>query len=165
MNPRSALVLSLFSALAMAQTAPPAPVPVAPAAGVSLVQPIALQWNPVAPPSGSIGSYSWEIGTTSAFATIIAAGFTNVSDLPAPTRDNVSGLPNGTYFWHVKATAIVGGAVFALDSPWSPTITFAVTGLGAAPAAPQILAPATGASFHPLEFFDIRWSAVPGAHH
>jgi len=36
-----------------------------------------------------------------------------------PTADKVSGLPNGTYFWRVKATQLVGGATGSVDSPWS----------------------------------------------
>ena len=44
---------------------------------------------------------------------IIASGFTDMdpeASVPTPTADKVSGLPNGTYFWRVKATQLVGGA-------------------------------------------------------
>src|ERR1044071_2690880 len=102
--------------------APPAPVLAAPANGASLVQPIKLDWNAVSDPDGPIGSYTWQIATTSAFTSIIASGFTNMDSdpsVPTATADKVSGLPNGTYFWRVKASQLVGGATFSVDSPWS----------------------------------------------
>src|SRR5947208_8597437 len=150
-----------------AQTAPPAPALVEPADGASLVQPVGLRWNPVVDPDGPIGSYTWQVGTTSTFGVIIAAGFTNQSGdgIPAATRDTVSGLPNGTYFWRVKATQLVGGVVFALDSPWSPVQSFTVVGLGPAPGTPAFTSPANGAQFHALEFFLINWTDVVDAHH
>ena len=122
-------------------TAPPAPTLVSPASGASLVQPITLDWNAVSNPNGPIGSYIWQIGTTSAFTKIIASGFTDMdpdASVPTPTADKVSGLPNGTYFWRVKATQLVGGAQGSVDSAWSAVRSFTVTGLGAAPASPRI---------------------------
>src|SRR5215510_11662794 len=77
-------------------SAPPPPVLVSPANGASLVQPIAVDWDPVTAPGGPIGSYTWQVGTSSTFTTVIASGFTNMeSDPSIPTRtaDNVSGLP------------------------------------------------------------------------
>src|SRR5499426_3072347 len=129
---------------AAAQTAPPAPTLVQPANGAALVQPITLGWSTVVDPDGPIGSYLWQVGTSSTFNTIIASGFQNmISDtIPTPTQDKVSGLPNGTYFWRVKATAIVGGAVFSLDSPWSTVQSFTIVGLGPAPATPTFTSPA-----------------------
>ncbi len=85
--------------------------------------------------------------------------------VPTPTADKVSGLPNGTYFWRVKASQLVGGATGSVDSPWSAARSFTVTGPGPAPAAPSFTTPATGASFHVRESFPIKWSAVPGAHY
>src|SRR5262249_6319748 len=88
---------------------PPAPTLVSPANNASLAQPITLDWNPVSAPGGPIGSYTWQVGTTSGFTNVIASGFTNMdSDPSIPTRtaDKVSGLPNGTYFWRVKATQL-----------------------------------------------------------
>ena len=151
-----------------AQSAPPAPVLVAPTNGAALVQPITLDWNAVSASGGPIGSYTWQVGTTSGFTTVIASGFTNMdsnASVPTPTADKVSGLPNGTYFWRVKATQLVGGATGSVESPWSAIRTFTVTGLGSAPGAPSFSTPATGAQFHVREFFNIRWSAVPGAHY
>jgi hypothetical protein len=143
---------------------PPAPVLVSPANGASLVQPITLDWNPVSAPGGPIGSYTWQVGTTSGFTTVIASGFTNMDSdpsVPTPTADKVSGLPNGTYFWRVKATQL--GPNGGVDSPWSTVQSFTVTGPGAAPGAPTFITPTTGASFHVRESFTIRWSAVQGA--
>ena len=148
-----------------AQTPPPAPVLVAPANGASLVQPITIQWQAVVDPDGPIGSYSWQVGTSSSFATVIASGFNNFDgDVPLPTKSQVSGLPNGTYFWRVKAAQDQGGAIGFVDSPWSAVRSFTVTGLGPAPAgSPAITSPPPNSSFHPLEFFDITWTEVAGA--
>src|SRR4029434_6973297 len=109
--------------------APPAPVLAAPANGASLVQPITLDWNAVSAQDGQIGSYTWQIATTSAFTTVIASGFTNMdSDPSVPTRtaDKVSGLPNGTFFWRVKCTQL--GPNGGVDSAWSTVRSFTVTG-------------------------------------
>jgi hypothetical protein len=143
-----------------APPAAPGPAPAAPANGASLTQPITLSWN--APASSSpILSYTWQVGTTSAFTNIIASGFTDqVADatISVPTSDKVSGLPNGTYFWRVKATA-------QSDTAWSAVRTFTVTGLGPAPATPAILTPGNNAQFHLVESFKIEWAAVQGAHY
>ena len=147
---------------------PPAPVLAAPAAGASVVQPIALGWNAVSDPDGPIGSYTWQVGTTSTFTTIVASGFQNMdsdSSVPTPTSAKLSGLPNGTYFWRVKATQLVGGVTFSVDSPWSAVRTFTVTGLGPAPGTPAFTTPANNAQFHIREFYDLKWSAVPNAHY
>src|SRR5262245_22037479 len=144
--------------------APPPPVLVSPADGASLVQPITLDWDPVTAPGGPIGSYTWQVGTTSTFTTVIASGFTNMeSDPSIPTRtaDKVSGLPNGTYFWRVKATQL--GPNGPVDSPWSTVRSFAVTGLGPAPATPSFITPTNNAQFHVRESFNIQWSSVVNA--
>src|SRR5262245_42344160 len=76
---RVALCIAL-SALARpvhAQTPPPAPVLIQPNAGAVLVQPITLAWSAVVDPDGPIGSYTWQVSTTSTFASVIASGFTN----------------------------------------------------------------------------------------
>src|SRR5690242_10799425 len=73
--------------------APPAPVLAAPANGASLVQPITLDWNAVSDPDGPIGSYTWQIATTSGFTSIVASGFTNMDSdpsVPTATADKVS---------------------------------------------------------------------------
>jgi hypothetical protein len=147
-----------------AQTPPPAPTLVSPANGASLVQPIALQWSAVVDPDGPIGSYTWQVGTTSGFTVVIASGFTDTRNGdPVPTQDRVSGLPNGTYFWRVKATQMVGGATGSLESAWSAVRSLTSTGVGAAPAAPTITGPGNGSQFHAYETFKITWTAVSGA--
>ena len=143
---------------------PPAPVLVSPANGASLVQPIILDWNPVSAPGGPIGSYTWQVGTTSTFTTVIASGFTNMeSDPTIPTRtaDKVSGLPNATYFWRVKCTQL--GPNGGVDSPWSTVRSFTVTSLGPAPATPTFITPLNNAQFHVRESFNIQWSSVVNA--
>src|SRR4030095_15098586 len=145
---------------------PPAPILVSPTNGASVVQPITLDWNPVSAPGGPIGSYTWQVGTTSGFTTVIASGFTNMDSdpsVPTPTADKVSGLPNGTYFWRVKATQL--GPNGGVDSPGSAVRSFTVTVPGVAPAAPMFITPTSSASFHVREFFDIKWSAVAGAYY
>ncbi len=149
-------------------SAPPAPALVAPSNGASLVQPIALAWNATSAAGGPIGSYTWQVSNTSAFTTIIASGFTDMDNdpsVPTPTQDKTSGLPNGTYFWRVKATQLVGGAIGSVESAWSAVRTFTVTGLGAAPGVPVFNTPSDNAQFHIRESFNITWSAVAGAHY
>jgi len=155
---------ALTAATSGAQTPPPAPIQVAPNDGASAVQPVTLQWTAVSDPDGPIGSYSWQLGTTSTFSVVIADGFTDVRNGdPIPTFARLSGLPNGTYFWRVKATQIVGGAIGSIDSPWSAVWTLTITGLGPAPGTPSFTAPANLSQFHALENFDITWTAVPNA--
>src|SRR5262249_10788638 len=67
------------------------------------------------------------------------------------------------YFWRVKATQIVGGAIGSIDSPWSAVRTLTITGLGPAPGTPSFTAPANPSQFHAVENFDITWTAVPNA--
>ena len=100
----ASLLLTVASALEASAQAPPAPVLLAPANGTALVQPIGLEWDEVVDPDGPIGSYTWQVSSTSTFGVVIASGFTNNSGDPSiPTRTDakVSGLPNGTYFWRV----------------------------------------------------------------
>ncbi len=162
---RLALVVAAFFPLGLAaptaaQAAPPAPVLVAPADGASLSQPITIDWNPVVDSNGPIGSYTWQVGTSSAFGTVVLEGFTNMlfDGVLAATDHLVSGLANGQYFWRVKATSLAGG-----DSAWSTVRSFQVTGLGPAPGRPAITTPSNYSKFHALETFTIRWSAVANA--
>ena len=150
---------------ATAQTPPPAPTLISPSNGATLAQPMTLQWSAVSDPDGPMGSYTWQVGTTSSFGVVIASGFTDARNGdPIPTQDRVSGLPNATYFWRVKVTQMVGGAVGSIDSAWSSVQSFTINGLGPAPAGtPTITGPGNGSRFHPYEFFKITWTAVPGA--
>jgi hypothetical protein len=169
MKPRptlTALLLVLLPSVinAAAQTPPPAPALVSPTNGATLAQPMTLRWSPVSDPDGPIGSYLWQVGTTSSFSLVIASGFTDVRNGdPIPTQDRLSGLPNATYFWRVKATQTVGGAVGFIESAWSSVQSFTINGLGPAPGTSSITSPGTGSRFHPWEFFNITWTEVPGA--
>jgi hypothetical protein len=170
MKQTSIYAFFLFTTLvrySAAQTPPPAPVLVSPASGSSLVQPITLQWNAIIDPDGPIGSYTWQVSPTSTFGTIVAQGSTNQSlpEIPVPTSDRLSGLPNGTYFWRVSGIQTVGGATGSLQSPFSTVRSFTVTGLGTTIGTPTFTSPANLSQFHAVEFFDITWSAVPGAHY
>jgi hypothetical protein len=167
-----AIVLAGLAAFTLAvdaqsPTPPPAPTLFAPPSGAALVQPITLRWSAVSDPDGPIGSYTWQLGTTSSFTSIVASGFRDLSDGdPTPTEARLSGVPNGSYFWRVRASQLVGGATGSIDSPWSAVRSITITGLGPAPAGtPQFTAPANGSRFHPYEFFTIRWTEVPGAHY
>jgi hypothetical protein len=147
-----------------AQAPPPAPTLVDPASGASLVQPMTLRWSPVNDPDGPIASYLWQVGTSSTFSNVMASGFTdNRNGDPVPTEARLSGLPNGTYFWRVKATQTVGGAVGFIESAWSSARSFTISGLGAAPGTPGFTGPGNGSRFHPWETFKITWTPVPGA--
>src|SRR3954447_4106269 len=148
-----------------AVTAPPAPALVAPGVGASIVEPLSLRWDAVVDPDGPISSYTWQVGTSSTFARVVASGFTQESlpGIPVATTDTVSGLPTGSYFWRVQASQTVGGTVGSIDSAWSTANSFTVTGTGAAPGRPSFTSPANGTSFRASEFFDITWAAVPDA--
>src|SRR3954447_25776947 len=157
------VVTTVGATTASAVTPPPAPAIVAPSAAASVVEPFTLRWGAVVDPDGPIASYTWQVGTSSTFATVIASGFTQESlpGVPVATADKVSGLPLGSYFWRVQASQTVGGTVGSIDSPWSTASSFTVTGLGAAPGTPSFTSPANGTRFHASEFFDITWNAVP----
>ena len=74
-------------------------------------------------------------------------------------QDRLSGLPNGTYFWHVD---VVNGAF--VTSPWSATRSFSITGQAAGtPGTPAFTGPAAGAQFHPYETYTYIWNAVTNA--
>src|SRR3954468_9982523 len=140
------VVTTVGATTASAVTPPPAPAIVEPSAAASVVEPFTLRWGAVVDPDGPIGSYTWQIGTSSTFATGVASGFTQESlpGIPVPTADKVSGLALGSYFWRVQASQTVGGAVGSIDSAWSTVRGFTVTGLGAAPGTPSFTSPGPG---------------------
>ena len=77
---------------------PPAPTLTAPANGASVTIPLTLSWSQV---SGA-GGYNWEISASSTFTTVAERNpFRLIGQ--GTTQDVVSGLANGTYFWHVQA--------------------------------------------------------------
>src|SRR3954465_7261914 len=143
-------VTTVGETTASAVTPPPAPALVEPSAAASVVEPFTLRWGAVVDPDGPIGSYTWQVGTSSTFATVVGSGFTQESlpGIPVPTADKVSGLALGSYFWRVKASQTVGGTVGSIDSGWSAASSFTITGTGAAPGRPSFTSPANGTSFH-----------------
>src|SRR5689334_13635489 len=76
---------------------PPAPAPLTPANGASVTVPFTLSWSAVTEPAGIL-AYNWEISPSSTMSPVIANNSTM-----GPTQSIVSGLANGTYFWHVQA--------------------------------------------------------------
>src|SRR3954471_13355248 len=131
------------TASAAALAPPTAPALVASAAGASVVEPFTLRWSAVVDPDGPIASYTWQVATSSTFATVVASGFTEESlpGIPVPTTDKVSGLAPGSYFWRVQASQTVGGTVGSIDSGWSAASSFTITGTGAAPGRPSFTSP------------------------
>jgi hypothetical protein len=143
----------LFAGTTAANAAPAGPTLLGPTNGASVTEPFTVSWSAVTDPSGIL-AYNWEVSPSSSFASVIKIGSTM-----GPTQDSVSGLPNGTYFWHADAVSnsFVTGA-------WSATRSFTVTGANAgAPGSPTLNPIPFGAAFHPLESFPFSWSAVPGA--
>ncbi len=149
----SIISLMFFAGTISAHAAPVAPTLLGPANGASVTEPFAVSWSAVTDPSGIL-AYNWEVSPSSSMTPVIKNGSTM-----GPTQDTVSGLANGTYFWHVDAVSnsFVTGA-------WSATRSFTVTGANAGASASPILNPIPfGAAFHPLETFPFSWTAVPGA--
>lgn len=143
------LGLSLLASSHTASAAPAAPTLLGPASGASVTVPFAISWSAV---SGT-ADYNWEVSPSSSFTSVIENGTTTTQ-----TQDSVSGLPNGTYFWHVDA---YDGAT---TGPWSAAGSFTVTGASVdEPASPTLNPIPFGAAFHPMEHFPFSWTAVPGA--
>jgi hypothetical protein len=133
---------------------PPAPTLLAPAAGAQLVEPLTFSWSAVSDPSGILG-YNLEISPSSTFAVVVLHDSTN----DGTTQVTESGLPNGTYFWHVD---VVNGAF--VTSAWSAPRSFTITGQApGTPGTPAFTGPANAAQFHPYESFNFTWTAVPNA--
>jgi hypothetical protein len=149
----SILGLMLFAGTTAAHAAPAGPTLLGPANGASVTEPFTVSWSAVTDPSGIL-AYNWEVSPSSSMTPVINNGSTM-----GPTQGSISGLPNGTYFWHVDAVSnsFVTGA-------WSATRSFTVTGANAnAPGSPTLNPIPFGAAFHPLETFPFSWTAVPGA--
>ena len=134
--------------------APPTPVLVSPANGASVTLPAAISWAQVA----DAGGYDWQVSLSSDFATVLER---NPSLLvgAATTHDVVSGLPNATYFWRIRAVSpnVEPGA-------WSSPRSFTVTGPGpGVPGTATLNPPLNATQFHSWENITLTWSAVPGA--
>ncbi|HSM87050.1 MAG TPA: hypothetical protein VLT16_12905 [Candidatus Limnocylindrales bacterium] len=150
----SVFILCIATVSAAVAGGPAAPTPLSPAGGASLLEPLTISWSAVTDPSGIIG-YNWQVSTSSNFSTVALQSSTNVGQ----TQDTVSGLPNGTYYWHVQA---VNGAF--VQGTWSTTRSFNVTGAGPGQPGSPTLAPTKGYStFHPREVITFNWTVVSGA--
>jgi hypothetical protein len=147
------LAAGVAAASHAAAAGPPAPTSLAPANGASVTVPFTITWAAVSDPSGILG-YNWQVSSSSTFASVVLQNSTN-----GQTLDTVSGLPDGTYFWHVDAVsnAFVTGA-------WSAAQSFTVTAAGPGEPGQPTLSPTQGYStFHPFESITFKWTAVPGA--
>lgn len=149
------LGLALFGGIqsAVAASAPPPPNLLGPANGASVTVPFTISWSAVSDPSG-IAAYNWQVSPSSSMSPVIKIGSTM-----GATQDSISGLANGTYYWHVDAVNnnFVTGQ-------WSKTQSFTVTGATAGePGSPTLNPIKGGTQFHPMETFHFDWTAVPGA--
>jgi hypothetical protein len=147
------LLVLVGAAGGRAAAIPPAPTPLGPSAGASVLVPFTISWSTVSDPSG-IAAYNWEVSPSSSSSPVILRHSTLDQ-----TQDTISGLANGTYFWRVQAVnnAFVQGA-------WSPAQKFTVTGAGPGTPGTPTLGPTQGYStFHPYESETFNWTAVPGA--
>jgi hypothetical protein len=149
----SVVVLALLGGRAQAAT-PPAPTPLSPANGASVLVPFTISWSAVSDPSGII-AYNWQVSPSSTFNPVI-----KLDSTIGATQDIVSGLAKGTYFWRVQA---VNGAF--VQGAWSQPRSFAVTGAGpGSPGTPTLNPPKGGTTqFHPYETITFTWSAAAGA--
>jgi hypothetical protein len=149
----SVLLILLASVGRVAASAPPAPTPLSPANGTSVLVPFTLSWSAVSDPSG-IAGYNWQVSPSSSMTPVILHNSTN-----GATQDTASGLAPGTYFWQVQA---VNGAF--VQGAWSNPQSFTVTGSGPdEPGTPTLNPPNGYNTFHPMEYFTFTWNAVPGA--
>src|SRR5262245_31112574 len=147
------IVVGLIAGAGLVSAQPPAPTPLAPAAGASVQVPFTISWSAVTDPGGIL-AYNWQISPSSTFAQVTL----NNSTMGA-TQDAVSGLANGTYFWRVQA---VNNSF--QQGPWSTPRSFTVTGTGAGSLPAPTLGPPKGYStFHPYEVMTFTWSDVAGA--
>ena len=150
-----AAALFLASAARVSAVPPPAPAPLAPSAGASVQIPFTISWSSVSDPSGIV-AYNWQVSSSSSFTPVVLQNSTSNGQTTTAT---VSGLANGTYFWHVQA---VNGAFE--QGAWSAAQSFTVTGAGpGAPGTPSLGPPKAYSTFHPYEVMTFNWTAAPGA--
>ena len=93
-----AVLAAMFGGGGVAAAAPPAPTPLSPSNGASVTVPFTISWNAVSDPNGIV-AYNWEVSNSSSMSPVILHNSTTGTI----TQDTVSGLANGTYFWHVQA--------------------------------------------------------------
>jgi hypothetical protein len=133
---------------------PPAPMPLEPADEASVLVPFAIVWSAVNDPGGII-AYNWEVSSSSSFTPVLLRDSTDGQT----TRDAISGLAVGAYFWRVQA---VNSALE--QGEWSQPRRFNVTGAGPESPGSPVLNPTQGYStFHPWETIRFSWTEVPEA--
>ena len=149
------LVFALMIFSHPAEAVPPAPTPLGPANGASVLVPSPISWSAVTDPTGAgIIGYNWKLSTSSSLAPVILMDSTSGTT----TQDTVSGLVPGTYFWQVQAASSAGQ-----QGDWSAIRSFTATGAGPGTPGTPVLAPQPYSTFHPFESVQFNWSAVPNA--
>ncbi|HSC50425.1 MAG TPA: hypothetical protein VLD16_09200 [Gaiellaceae bacterium] len=147
----AALVVLGLTGGNVALAVPKAPVPSAPAAGAVVDHVPAFAWSAVA----GAEEYEYEIAADAGFnSPVLGAGKDDfhTKNLRATLQQTV---PNGTYWWRVRALGRSGGA-----SAWSRPRSFVKRwGLST-----QLLSPAAGASIvYPYTPLELSWAPVAGA--
>jgi hypothetical protein len=146
----AALALALVS-IAPAQGAPGVPVPVGPADGSSFAFLPAFGWDSVA----GADRYEFEVAADQGFnAPVLGSQYDHF--FTKNTRATLTKvIPNGTYWWHVRAVAGDGSV-----SGWSATQSFTRNWASS----PDLTAPADGSTItFPAQPFRLAWTPVPGA--
>ena len=149
------LVLDIVAFSRPAAALPPAPTPLEPVSGASVLVPSTISWSAVTDPTGAgIIGYNWKLSPSSSLAPVILMDSTSGTT----TQDTVSGLVPGTYFWQVQAVNSAGQ-----QGDWSAIRSLTVTGAGPGTPDTPVLAAQPYSTFHPFEFVRFNWSAVPNA--
>jgi hypothetical protein len=144
------LAVALIS-IAPAQGAPAVPVPTTPADGASFAFLPAFGWSMVA----GADRYEFEIAADPGFnAPVLGSQYDHF--FTKNTRATLTKVvPNGTYWWHVRAVATDGSV-----SGWSVSQSFTRNWASS----PDLTAPANGSTItFPAQPFRLAWTPVPGA--
>ncbi|MGH3033190.1 MAG: hypothetical protein ACRDON_01360 [Gaiellaceae bacterium] len=131
--------------------APATPVAATPDEGVVADAVPVFGWEPVA----GADRYEWEIAADPGFnSPVLGSSYDHF--FTRNTRATLKKtIPNGTYWWHVRAVASNGSV-----SPWSPARSFTKSWARS----PDLLAPDDGATFvYPEDHFRLAWEPVAGA--
>lgn len=134
----------------VAVAAPSAPTPVSPANGSTTVYVPALGWKPVA----GADHYTFQLAADSGFNSPVEVSGATVMETYNTWATSKYALPNGTYYWHVRAVDAAGKV-----SGWSATRSFVKKWLGTT--AP--ISPGDGATIQYPTNPTIKWQPIPGA--
>jgi hypothetical protein len=145
----AALAVALVS-VAPAGSAPPTPTPIGPSDGTVVDSLPVFSWNHVA----GADRYEFEIAADPGFNSPVDARF--YDRLVKNTRATVTkAVPNGTYWWHVRAVGPDGSV-----SAWAPSMSVIKNWAEN----PVLRAPADGAMMtFPTHAFQLSWAPTPGA--